>query len=633
MKPLLEYRLDIDGMRAVAVLGVLFYHLGVPPFGGGFVGVDIFFVISGYLISGIILAEAADGRFSFADFYTRRARRLLPALIATIAASFAAAAVLLSPEDLRRAALSTVAALFGVSNILFWRESGYFDVTGILKPLLHTWSLAVELQFYLAWPAFLLILRRCGQSWLIGGIVAAIVAGTAASLWALRVDPSAAFYLTPLRMNEFAAGALAVCAAPKISSRGAEALFAIGATGVVASLVLFSDLTPFPGFAALLPVSGTAAMLCGAPLASTSGWLRSRPAVHLGRISYSLYLVHWPLIVFVAYVRDRPLTPGLQFVLVVATLALAELSYRLVEKPLRKPRLGARRPNAIFYSGCVAAICMVAAPALQAGIGNGWVWRFPADLHALNSIDLEEQRRYVWDNFNRLQAERFTSAKRHVLVIGDSQAADLVNMLLAAGFSRQNEIITRTVGWECGMPYLPADQAEVFWTTQNAHTIKDPRLIDRCRKQYAAVTGKILAEAQYVIVGYAWRENALARIDAALRDLGTRTSATFLLAGAKTFDRSSVELVNAAGRLDGAEALAAQHVAPEARRINRFLQETFHNRLVDILGTICPREDFCHVLTDEQQPIYFDNNHLTRFGAEYLGRMAAGRLFRFLSAQ
>ena len=489
MKPALEYRPDVDGLRAVAVLAVLLYHLGVPPVSGGFVGVDIFFVISGYLITGIILSEAAASRFSFADFYARRVRRLLPALIAAIALTFLLAAVLFAPEDLRRASVSTVAALLGASNISFWAESGYFDVTGILKPLLHTWSLAVELQFYLVWPAFLLLLHRFGQAFVLAGIIATIIAGTAASIWILQHDPSAAFYLSPFRMHEFAIGAFVVFAGATRppSRRWSDVLFVGGIAAILASIVLFDDLTVFPGYAVLLPTVGTALVLYAAASARSAGFLRSWPAVHVGRISYSLYLVHWPLIVFTHYLLNGPLAPLHQFSLIVVSFVLAHLSYRYIEKPFRRPRLDTRKRNASFYQGCAIAACAVLAPALHAGLSGGWVWRFPADLQAINSTDVDAQKLYVWNNFNRLQAPAFTSSKRHVLVVGDSQAADLVNILVAAGFERKNEIVTTAVFYECGMFYMPQGQGDTYWKTENSYTIKNPALIDGCKEQYESL--------------------------------------------------------------------------------------------------------------------------------------------------
>ncbi len=474
MKPALAYRPDIDGLRAVAVLAVLFYHLHIWPFGGGFVGVDVFFVISGYLITGIILSETAALTFSFADFYERRARRLGPALIAVIAASFVVAALIFEPGDLRRASIATITALLGVSNISFWTESGYFDVTAVLKPLLHTWSLAVELQFYLVWPLLIVILQRRGWRATISGIAIAIVAATAVSLWVLPRDAAAAFYLAPFRIHEFAIGALVVAIEGKLARSGwwPDLAFLGGLALVIASVVLFSDQTSFPGYLVLIPTLGAALVLLGAPQARSALLLRNGVAVSLGKISYSLYLIHWPLIVFARYRLDlTELDWRHQSILLATSLVLATASYHFVERPFRKRRASAGRSRAPFYMGCAAVTLLVAIPATHAVSTRGWPWRFPGDIQAINAIDIPEQQQYVWENFNRLSAASFTTGKRRVLIVGDSQAADLVNMLVAAGFERHNEIITRTIAWECGLPYVDGSYGDDFWKTRNDLTI------------------------------------------------------------------------------------------------------------------------------------------------------------------
>ena len=424
--------------------------------------------------------------------------------------------------------------------------------------------------------------------------------------------------------------AVAVLRAP--SQRWSELLFAGGIAAILASILLFNDLTVFPGYAVLLPAVGSALVLYAAANARSASFLRSWPAVYVGQISYSLYLVHWPLIAFTHYLLNRPLTPVHQSTLIVVAIVLAHLSYRYIERPFRRPRLDARRGNASIYLGCAAAACVVLAPALHAGLTGGWVWRFPADLQAINSIDVDAQKLYVWKNFNRLQTPAFTSSKRHVLVVGDSQAADLMNMLVAAGFERKNELITRTVLWECGMPYMPEGKGDTFWKTENSHTIKNPALIDTCKEEYKGIAdGPAIRDAEYVIVSYFWREDALGKIDEAVRDLSLRTKAKILLLGSKGFDESSIQFANRLGNLEGLEKLAADHVTAATRNANRFMADNFPDRFVDVLSAICPRADFCHVLTGENKPIYWDPTHLTSYGAEYLGRSLAAPLFPFLS--
>ncbi|MCF6274706.1 MAG: acyltransferase, partial [Robiginitomaculum sp.] len=203
----IKYRPDIDGLRAVAVLAVVFYHFKIPPFSGGFVGVDIFFVISGYLITKLVMGQTKDGTFSFKIFYLRRIRRLFPALFVTLVGTLAAAAILFSPEQMARLGKVSFFALISLSNIVFWREAGYFDTDAATKPLLHTWSLGVEEQFYLVWPALIfLCVLYLKRAHILAVLTALIVVGLLAAAYVLKKDVDAAFYLTPFRMSEFGIG-------------------------------------------------------------------------------------------------------------------------------------------------------------------------------------------------------------------------------------------------------------------------------------------------------------------------------------------------------------------------------------------------------------------------------------------
>ena len=267
------YRPDVDGLRAVAVLAVVLNHFSAVAVPGGYVGVDVFFVISGFLITGIIARELAEGRFSFRRFYQRRARRIFPALFARLVATVAAACVLLLPSDLLptlRAALGT--ALFG-SNLVFWRmELGYFDVTDTrLNPLLHTWSLAVEEQFYILFPVFLLICYRRFTRHVLAVAVLCSVVSLIGAVLLTRTNAQAAFYLAPFRAWELLAGALlALGALPRTRSAVLrEAMVGGGMAAIVVACFAFDDSTAFPGLAALAPVLGAVAVIHGGTSGST----------------------------------------------------------------------------------------------------------------------------------------------------------------------------------------------------------------------------------------------------------------------------------------------------------------------------------------------------------------------------
>jgi peptidoglycan/LPS O-acetylase OafA/YrhL len=336
-----SYRPDIDGLRAVAVLSVILYHAGVPGWGGGFVGVDVFFVISGYLITRIIAQERALGQFSVLKFYERRARRILPALFVMMAASCVAAWFLLVPEDMQRFSMSVMAVPMFVSNLLFAKGGGYFDPQSETLPLLHTWSLGVEEQYYLFFPWLVLLLWRWGprvQMWVLMAL--AVLSLGLAQLFLLS-HPSQVFYGLPTRAWELLAGAvLALGGAVQMQRRlgsGAQAWLAgLGLALLGSSIVCLDGQTQFPGLWALWPVSGAVLLMafCG-PGNAVGRLLSLRPMVGLGLISYSAYLWHQPLLAFARH-AGLDVTHGVYIAaVVVATLVMGYVSWRWVEQPFR----------------------------------------------------------------------------------------------------------------------------------------------------------------------------------------------------------------------------------------------------------------------------------------------------------
>ncbi|MCX7512756.1 acyltransferase family protein [Frateuria hangzhouensis] len=339
----LKYRADIDGLRAVAVLSVLLYHVGSGVFSGGYVGVDIFFVISGYLITTIILREVENGSFSIVRFYERRARRILPALAAVMLVALPLGTVLLTPFQLRKLAESAVAAAAFCSNVLFYATSGYFDGPAAFKPLLHTWSLAVEEQYYIFFPLMLLLIARYGGRRYFRWVAGLGLLSFLGCVLVTRVDATAAFYLIPTRAWELFIGSvlsLKVFAEPR--NRGTrEAIAALGAALVAWAVFGYTPDTSFPGVAAAVPTLG-AALIIHAGTGGTSlvsRVLSLRPMVFVGLISYSLYLWHWPVIVYTELylIGARSLTGSA--LIVAASFILAVLSWKYVETPFRTKRL------------------------------------------------------------------------------------------------------------------------------------------------------------------------------------------------------------------------------------------------------------------------------------------------------
>ncbi len=335
----MQYRPEVDGLRALAVVPVVLFHAGYTTFSGGYVGVDIFFVISGYLITSIIDREISAGRFSLRSFYERRARRILPALWLVCLVSIPFAFALMTPEHLRDFAASLVSVALFASNFLFWQEAGYFETAGELKPLLHTWSLAVEEQFYLLFPLAMMVLLPRSRRLTVALLGLASLASLLLAIWGARAAPHANYFLLPSRGFELGAGALlALTVGTSRPGPGwlRTAASLAGMALLLAGVFLLDGDTPFPGLAALLPVAGTCAIIAfcgpGDPVGRALSW---RPVVLVGLVSYSFYLWHQPVFVF-ARLWQYTGGPAPNYpLLITLSFALAWLSWRFIEAPFR----------------------------------------------------------------------------------------------------------------------------------------------------------------------------------------------------------------------------------------------------------------------------------------------------------
>ena len=357
----MTYRPDIDGLRAVAIVPVVLYHAGFVLFGGGFVGVDVFFVISGYLIASFILTEIQSGEFSLGNFYLRRIRRIFPALFTMMAISAVIGALLLTPHAFRRLGESVTATALFSSNFLFWLQSGYFAAQLQDRPLLHTWSLGVEEQFYLAFPIFLMLLFRLFPSRLSGAVLTLCVLSFGVNILTVGEHPNFAFFLAPARMWELFIGVLLAvgAVAPPRSHRGSEAAGLAGALLIGCAIFWFSQSTVFPGFAALVPTLG-AGLIIWAGMGGKGRVTRllSRPgAVLVGKISYSLYLWHFPLLAFAAYASTGPLSLSMRLAIVALSVILAFASWMYIEQPVRQGR-GLFGQSQTIFGAAAAAIAL-----------------------------------------------------------------------------------------------------------------------------------------------------------------------------------------------------------------------------------------------------------------------------------
>lgn len=428
-----HYRPDIDGLRAVAVGSVVLFHAFPSIVRGGFIGVDIFFVISGFLITSLIVKGLTNDAFSFVDFYSRRIRRIFPGLILVLVACLLIGRAILFPGEDQQLGKHVLGGTGFVSNLLLWRENGYFDNSSDTKPLLHLWSLGIEEQFYIIWPMMLWIAFRLR----INASVLIVVAG-GVSFWlnVTEVVPNsvAAFYSPQTRFWELLVGAaLAAAPLPSIGRSQREALSIGGGTLIAAGLFTVTSATAFPGWWALLPTFGAVMLIAAGPLASLNRILSNRVSVWFGLISYPLYLWHWPLLSFARILRGREPTALMAAGLVLASIALAWMTFRWLELPIRKG--GHSRLKTLALVGAAIAVGLVGflqynpfsynmvddASAIESQfVGPSTPWKYDVNDTCLKHFPMPGADQYAWW-FCMLQHD----APPTVILLGDSRTNDL----------------------------------------------------------------------------------------------------------------------------------------------------------------------------------------------------------------
>ena len=438
----MQYRREIDGLRSVAVVPVILFHAGFQHFGGGFVGVDIFFVISGYLITSIIIAEQEKGRFSLLRFYERRARRILPVLFFVMICCLPFAWMWMLPEQMESFGRSIVAVCLFVSNLLFWQESGgYFAAASEEQPLLHTWSLAVEEQYYLLFPPLVMLLWRFGRHALFSAVTILAIASLALAVYGSENFATANFYLPTTRAWELLAGSLCALLLKRDRQYRSEILSLLGLAVIVFAIFAYNAATPFPSLYALVPVGGAVLVIMfAAPGTMAARLLSARPMVGIGLISYSLYLWHQPAF---AFARIRSLTqpsPVLMALLIVVVFGLAYLSWRFIETPFRS---GGRhsvqaRPAGVFIGAAVTAVLFIGLGILGT-MDGGLRFRLPPD--ALAALSGQEKHDSVLDTCLFDKGEEAlphpikdclteNSSGSKTILIGDSHAAAIAGEAL-----------------------------------------------------------------------------------------------------------------------------------------------------------------------------------------------------------
>ncbi|MFJ2288110.1 acyltransferase family protein [Pseudomonas iridis] len=502
----MKYRPEIDGLRAISVTAVLLFHLGASLFPGGFVGVDIFFVISGFLITSIIKKEIEAGSFSIMSFYDRRIRRIFPALLAMIGCTIVFGYFALLPGEYQKLGISSAYSVASISNFFFFNNTGYFDAAAKTMPLLHTWSLAVEEQFYLGLPLLLLILfavSRKRASIPIIGTALVMVSSFAWSIYVIQTDPKAAFFLPQYRVWELGIGALLAFLpsnAKEFLPRWAlEAAPIVGLTMIFYGVFMFNEKEPFPGFKALIPATGAALVLFqSGAMTFANRLLRFQPLPKIGLISYSLYLWHWPIIVFwQTYTGNRELGTGEMLGIAGFSLAAAWMSWAFIEQPFRKLR---GRHSATIAYGLIAAL-VVGVAGFSVNKLDGFPARISSEAIAITSKDK------MWDytcpqtlisgpaqGLCAVGAD-WSTAKSHGVIWGDSHAEHFLPLLDGVAKKAGVSIVL----YRGCSPFLGSETVQGYFPL-------DPTLNNYCRdrREKAVTLINSIPDLNMVILASAW---------------------------------------------------------------------------------------------------------------------------------
>lgn len=643
-----SYRPEIDGLRAVAILSVVFFHFGVPGFAGGFVGVDVFFVISGYLITRIIVREIERGSFSFVAFYERRARRLLPSLAVVLLATFVAGLFIMTPQDMADLSKSMAYALIFVANLFFADQGGYFDPSLDLAPLLHTWSLSVEEQFYIVWPLVLVLAGIAMPRRRRGLAIALFAASLAASVYLVVQKPLAAFYLPHTRIWELLAGCILALGAPRLGRGLSEAAAFLGLALIAVAIAAFDRNAEFPGLPALVPVAGAVLIIwsCENALPLAGRLLSAPPLVFIGLVSYAWYLWHWPVRVLYRYQVEHEPTLKEAAALIAVSFLLAVLCWRYIERPVRRNAWWRVRPHTLAAAGATSAVLI-----LLAGAGywtSGFVTRYPDIIQKFTPERLKEDTaafkcppmsvtRIVAGDVCRLWDAK--DGAPGVLLWGDSHAGVMRGPFYELG--RAANVTVSYVGRAACPPLIGAGRRRRYGGNENcsglnaavAELLKTRAFSDVvlvARWDYYAVgsgPGKSVALEQHYLQDAQSGPATLEENRAVVRRRLKETLDAIAAAGARAwiimeapFAGADVphRLTRALMHGERPETLTGITAAEHSER-RAFMSELVAGlpvRVIDPTPRFCDQGQ-CLVVADGA-PLYFDDNHLSIYGARRL---------------
>jgi peptidoglycan/LPS O-acetylase OafA/YrhL len=608
------YRADINGLRGIAVILVVLYHLGIRSVRGGFIGVDVFFVISGFLISAIILSDVQAGKFSLGRFYERRIRRIGPALLFMMCGTIVLAYFYLLPSEMKSFAKSLLSAAFSSANIFFWSKSGYFDTSADTQPLLHTWSLAVEEQFYVVFPLLVMAIHKWAPKRLKLSVALLALASLVVGSIQAIVNPSSAFYLPFGRAWELLLGTLLFLKVfPEFERRWTREIAA--ASGLALILVagfFYSPKTPFPGLTALLPCVGTALIIAAGTRSTTivGRLLSTKPMVGLGLISYSLYLWHWPILVFQrlgTLLINGASAHLTQAVILVTSIVVSYLSWRFIEEPFR--RNNPPIPRRVLFTATGVSMVAVSALGLLILQTGGFPNRYSNEaVRVAQYLDYNAKGEYrqgkcfitsgnTASDFDPAVCLAERSDERNVLLIGDSHAAQLW-WGLSNTYHETN--------------FLEATASGCLPTLEQA-----PRSNPNCVSIMNRVYSDFLPNhhVDEVLIAGRWVKGDLDRLRATLTSLKERNVNVVLFGPMVQYDSSFPRLLARAIQLKDPD-FPDQHRLEEFERLDDEMSKMsteLNVSYVSFFKVLCA-DRHC-VEYAQQAPLQSDNSHFTPEGS------------------
>lgn len=607
----MNYRADIDALRTFAVIAVVIFHFNGMALPGGFAGVDVFFAISGYLMTGIIVSGLESNSFSTFRFYLSRAKRILPALSVLCLSLMVFGWLNLPPRDYSELSKHALSSVFFVSNFVYWQEAGYFDTASHEKWLLHTWSLSAEWQFYLIYPILLIALFKLTKGkGLRLSIISLAVFSYAYGVVSSYIWPTASYFLLPGRAWEMLAGGLAYLYVMKGNSILSRYFHYSGILIIVASYFFVSSQDMWPGYMALMPVIGSCMYLCANYQSIIS---KFKPVIFIGKWSYSIYLWHWPIVVY-CYVNGIDINI---FTGIAMSILFGFVSYQLIEKR-RVIKLLAISPVAIAASAYVM-------------VNNGFAYQIPKEIYNSAMLDPNspEFGDYTWKKIKEFNSD-FTDNGRKILVIGDSTAGDFINMMIESKVDDRAQIRARITNAKCGTFFLTQEQRnKLYMVSDDVKTglVKKETCDNDGNKLY---NDSIITKADVIVVSMNWRAWALPELRESLENLRKVTAAPIFVVGSKSFQDTLPKIIYEAysdkkdiGKLAYLKSNDQIKINNIARNMSLSVSGV---SFIDLKSSMCDNiKKECIVFYDKL-PLLYDGTHSTVQGVKYLSRKIAGQM-------